>query len=232
MKHIKSSVVRRTLVALGFLSFAAGSIASHAQGWYGGIGVGQSKVDVDSVQGLVEDYTFFVYGLDCSDAGISCSSSEDDKDTAFKLFAGFRVNKHFAVEGMFVDLGEATAKASLTDGVDTISLNASAEADGFAVAAVGFLPVSDTVSLLGKIGMFRWSLDAKATLTDTALAISESASESESGTDPMFGFGAEFALGKQWGARVEWEKFKDIGDEDTTGQSDVDLLSLSVLYKF
>ena len=32
--------------------------------------------------------------------------------------------------------------------------------------------------------------------------------------------------------RAEWEKFKDVGDENTTGKGDMDLLSFSLVFNF
>jgi hypothetical protein len=31
---------------------------------------------------------------------------------------------------------------------------------------------------------------------------------------------------------VEWERYFDVGDEHTTGQMDIDLLSAGLIYKF
>ena len=203
-----------------------------ASRWYAGFGLGQSKTDIASVLPAVEDYTLFVYGLGCDDPGINCSSTVEDKDTAFKVFAGYRINKFLSVEGLYLDFGKPTSKASLTDGFDTISLSASFEASGLGVAAVGFVPISDAVSLLAKLGLFRWKLETKATLSDTAFATSATSSDSASGSDAMYGIGLEFPAGEQWIVRMEWEQFKDIGDENETGQSDFDLMSINALFKF
>jgi hypothetical protein len=47
----------------------------------------------------------------------------------------------------------------------------------------------------------------------------------------MFGFGASFDIGKTAAVRIEWERFMDVGESDT-GQSDVDLLSASLVFRF
>jgi opacity protein-like surface antigen len=46
------------------------------------------------------------------------------------------------------------------------------------------------------------------------------------------GVGAQFNFTKQVGARLEWEKFSDVGDDATTGQSDLELISISVIFSF
>ena len=53
-----------------------------------------------------------------------------------------------------------------------------------------------------------------------------------SGLSPRSIVGAGFFFGQGWGIRVEWERFAGVGDDETTGESDVDLLSGSIQYHF
>jgi opacity protein-like surface antigen len=70
-------------------------------------------------------------------------------------------------------------------------------------------------------------LDASATSS-----VFGSASASETGFDPMFGIGGAYNVTDKLAVRIEYEKFLDVGDESTTGQSDVDLLSASLVFRF
>ncbi|MDH3513425.1 MAG: outer membrane beta-barrel protein [Gammaproteobacteria bacterium] len=186
-------------------SLALSSLAQ-AEGWYAGVGFGQSKVQ-----------DFFECDLD-----ITCTA--DDTDTGWKLYLGNQFSPNAAVEFGYVDLGQQ--KISGTDTVlGTVSLDT--EAKGFDVALVGFLPVGNQFNLLGKIGLFRWDADISA--SSTAFG---SGSDSETGFELMFGFGASFDIAKTVAVRIEWERFTDVGDEDVTGTSDVDLLSASLVFKF
>lgn len=194
---------RILLVGIFSATSIAISSAAQAQGWYGGVGFGQSKVDIDC------------------DLDITCSA--DDTDTGWKLYVGNQFSPSAAVEFGYVDFGEA--KISGTDSFFG-SASATVEASGFNVALVGFLPVGNTVNLLGKVGLFLWDVDASVS---TSIG---SGSASESGTDLMFGFGASFDIGKTAAVRIEWERFTDVGDENETGQSDVDLLSASLVFRF
>lgn len=195
---------RVLFVGIFFTTSIAISSIAQAQGWYAGVGFGQSKGDIEC------------------DLDITCDS--DDTDTAWKLFAGNQFSPNVAVEFGYVDLGEF--KASGTDSfLGSTSLDL--EATGFNVALAGFLPVGNTVNLLGKVGLFLWDLDASA-----SSSVFGSGSTNESGTDLMFGLGASFDIGKTIAVRIEWERFADVGDEDETGQSDVDLLSASLVFRF
>jgi OOP family OmpA-OmpF porin len=181
-------------------SIAVSSVAQ-AQGWYGGVGFGQSKVDI------------------VCDLDITCDS--DDTDTGWKLFVGNQFNPNVAVEFGYVDLGQA--KGSGTDSFLGIS-SVDFESTGFNLALVGFLPVGNSVNLMGKLGIFRWDMDVNA-----SSSVFGSGSASDSGTDLMFGLGASFDIGKTTAVRIEWEQFTDVGDVDG---GDVDLLSASLVFRF
>jgi OOP family OmpA-OmpF porin len=188
--------------------FSATSIAisssAHAQGWYAGVGFGQSKVDITC------------------DLDITCS--DDDTDTGWKLYVGNQFSPNAAVEFGYLDMGEA--KMSGTDSF-LGATNVSWEVTGFNAALVGFLPAGNTVNLLGKVGLFLWDMDVSVSSSFLG-----SGSTSESGTDLMFGLGASFDIGKTTAVRIEWERFTDVGDENETGQSDVDLLSANLVFRF
>lgn len=202
--------MKKLCVAVFLSLVAAGVSAEQGAGWYVGAGLGQTKADVD----CTADYSAIF-------ADISCDA--DDKDSAWKLFAGYQVTRNAAIEFGFVDMGEFTI-----DGTDSFfgSTRATAEGDGFTITGVGSMPVGTGVDLIGKIGLLMWNVD-----TTIATSNFGSASEDDSGTDLTFGFGAAINLGRNAALRLEWERFSDVGDDDTTGQSDVDMLSASVLLR-
>ena len=196
LRHLFAGIVSISTIAL--------SSVAHAEGWYAGVGFGQSTADID---------------LAC-DLNITCNT--DDTDSGWKLFAGNKFSPNAAVEFGYLDLGEA--KMSGTDSIfGAVSLGW--ETTGFNVAFVGFLPVGNSVNLLGKFGLFMWDQDVNASIN------SLSGSSSESGTDMMFGLGASFDIGQTTAIRIEWERFMDVGENDT-GQSDIDLLSASLVFRF
>ncbi len=148
--------------------------------------------------------------------------SVDDTDTSFKIFGGTMFTPNFGLEVGYVDLGELSV--NYDDGVDFI--NATYESTAFYVAGLGMLPLNDQAGLFLKAGFARWDLEEKIT---SSLFPSETTSES--GTDLMFGLGAQFAVNNLL-LRAEFERFTDIGDENTTGQSDVDVIGVSAAVKF
>lgn len=149
-------------------------------------------------------------------------SNCDDTDTAWKLFLGYRFTQNFAIEAGYVDFGEFTGKVGTVVG----PVNVKAEATGFTAHVVGILPLHDRFSLIARLGTIYADVDVKASAGGI----------SASGDDQSFAFaggvGAEVNFTDQLSLRAEYELFKDLGDDDDTGESDVYLASASVVFRF
>ncbi len=91
---------------------------------------------------------------------------------------------------------------------------------GFQLAGIGMLPVSDVVSVTGKIGV-----------ASTKLELSASGMSATS-TNLMFGIGLQFRLNSDAAVRVQYENLGTVGDATTTGQAKVSLMTAGVVYKF
>ncbi len=201
---------KKSLIVTG-LVLAAGSLMPHIalaqdMGFYLGASAGQSKAK-DA----------------CSDlGGVGFTGSCDDKDTGWKLFAGYQFHKHFAVEGAYVDLGKFNAVGTASG----LPVSANADAKTWQLVGVGMLPLANNFSLFGKAGVHRWDLDVRGR------AGGATATASDDGTDFTFGIGAGYDFTKNLGLRVEWERFRDVGEQNTTGKSHVDLLSVGLRYRF
>ena len=179
------------LVSVAFvLALAAASTPALSQdaGWYAGISFGQSKVK-DLCTGL---------------GGLGITSC-DDKDTALTVFGGYQINKNFGVELGYVTLGEVSATAP--------GVTVTAEAKGFELVGVGTVPLNQKFSLFGKLGFFRWDVDASAPGVST----------SESGTDLTYGFGVKYDFTTKFAVRGYWQKYNDV---------DVQVMGVSAVFKF
>ena len=105
------------------------------------------------------------------------------------------------------------------------------EVSGFGVAAVGSWPVHDRIDIVGKLGLFRWDVDLEVESFVNG-ALTDRISESESGTDPFFGIGANFAVASNFALRAEWDRYTNVGDDDVTGETDVDFFGVSAIFGF
>lgn len=197
------SRAKAVLAVWGLASALALSAPAAAQdaGFYLGAAIGQTQVD-----------------LDCTGA-----STCDDKDSSWKIFAGYQLNRNFALEFGYADLGEASLSGP-TPPFGTTS--AKIEATAFELVAVGLLPIADRFSIYGKLGLYRADTDAQATVT--ALG---SASESDSNTDLTFGVGVRYDFTRNLGIRAEWQRYSDVS-AGAFGEGDIDVIGIGLLWKF
>ena len=157
-------------------------------------------------------------GFGQSDAKDACNGAAafglmcDDSDTATKFFAGYQFNRNLAVEAGYTDLG----RARFTGPGGSIDF----ESTGFEVMAVGIAPLGPQAWLYGKAGIFFWDLDVSFV------------GLSESGTELTYGFGVGFDFTRNFAARFEYQVYPDIGDDFTTGTSDVAVLGVNLIFRF
>ena len=133
----------------------------------------------------------------------------DDTDTAGKILGGYQFSRNFDLEGAYVDLGQAKA-GNVTFG-----------ATGFEGTGVGMLPLGGGFSALARGGLFIWKTELKA----------PGASTDATGTDLTYGLGLKFDFNRDFSGRVEWQRYKDVGDVNKTGQSDIDFVGVSLMYR-
>ena len=168
-----------------------------AQAYVGG-SVGQSDIDDEITTGLIT------------------AGSVDGKDSAFKIFGGYMFNRHFGIEGAYVDLGEVSYSG---DFFGTPVTGGKVEFTGFNVSALGSYPINEQFSVFGKIGLFLWDAEANDTTGGAPF------SAKQDGTDLSFGVGVGYQFTRNLGARAEWEMFK-------TDDADATLLSVGLLWRF
>lgn len=186
------------------LTGLSASLALAKEGWYVGASAGSTDQENDCD------------GLDVIGFVGSC----DETDTGWKIFVGKQGDGYWGVEFGFVDLGESTASGTIAG----IPVSAKAEADGFTFAVTGTFPFGDKErsAFLGKVGLLRWDVDTQATGSGIRVT------ENDEGAEFMFGVGLKYDLTERIGIRGEWEKFGEVGDDDTTGKSDIKLFSVGV----
>jgi OmpA-OmpF porin, OOP family len=214
----------RNLLLAGIAGMAIASLAAAAQspaqesGFYVGISTGRSKVDVDTA------------GIDAAirAAGIATSSTTvDDNDTGWRFGVGYQFNRYLAAEVSFTDLGQFSSNTVTTGPAARVTGRIEAETLSFDL--VGTLPLG-TIDLLGRIGVHRWDADAR--LAGGVGAAVTTVSTSDNGTDWKYGVGARWNINRNFGLELQFERYKDIGNDSTTGKGDVDFLSLGVRWKF
>jgi OOP family OmpA-OmpF porin len=54
----------------------------------------------------------------------------------------------------------------------------------------------------------------------------------ETNTDLTYGIGAQYDINRQLGVRAEWQRYTNMGDDATIGESDVDVMSVGLVVRF
>jgi hypothetical protein len=189
------------LVVLMALTFGATVALADNGRFYLGVGGTSSKLNDIVVQG---------------------TAFPDLSKPSWKVFAGFRPARAFAVEADYLDLGSATAEgACIMIGSAQCCMEAcvglyQSHAEVFAAYALGFLPIPvPFLDIYGKAGLARSKLDTKIS----------GAAASDTSTEFAWGVGVQAHVSIV-GARLEFEDFK------IPNSSGAKVTSLSVLVNF
>ncbi|HXJ53238.1 MAG TPA: outer membrane beta-barrel protein [Burkholderiales bacterium] len=195
---LKKTSIAAFLAASGLVVSSAAMAQAKAadQGFYAGVSIGQSSSS-DACTGV-------------SGPGVSC----DDKDTAFKIFGGYQINRNFGVELGYTDLGKVEAHGG--------GVTASVESTAFELVGVGKFPINNQFSVYGKLGFYRADSKGRSNVGVSA---------DETNTDLTYGLGVQYNFTGNLGVRGEWQRYSSVGGGDI-GDSDVDVLSVGVVYKF
>jgi len=214
--------------SLGF----AGTASAADEGWYivGFAGeAGAQNINQGDLDQNVAD-VFGSVGLTIVDA----TSTLDDSDTGFGLAGGYQVNRNFAAELAYVDLGETSyaANGTATDGVGTFDAGLGIEqsASGPVFSILGIVPIGERFSVFGRLGLALMSVDADVSVSIDGESASDSASTDRS--NMVYGIGGEFSFGERFGVRLGWDRYAEVGSDDLAGEVDIDLISLGLRYNF
>src|SRR6267143_730130 len=142
-------------------------------------------------------------------------SSCDTKAAAFGILGGYQINRNFAAELGYRDFGRVTFSAPGVSG----NIKASA-AEFVGLAAY---PVANQFSLYGKLGAYH---------AESKLSPPPAGSGKDRNTDLTFGFGAQYDVTREAGVRAEWQRYKNVGGDDTGGKYDIDVISIGLIWRF
>jgi OOP family OmpA-OmpF porin len=187
---LKSLLIGLTGIAV---LIAAPAALSQASGFYAGGSVGQSKAkDTNCV------------------AGLSC----DDTDTAWKIFGGYQINRNFAAELGYTNLGKFESSG--------LGISASVEAKALELVGVGLFPLADRLSVYGKLGGYHAKSEGRSNIGVSA---------DKTNTGLTFGLGAQYDILPTVGLRAEWQRYHDVGGGDIK-KTDIDVLGIAALFRF
>lgn len=179
--------------------------------WYVGGSFARSRGDIDQQR---------VASNLLAPGGSFSTFTKDDRDIGFKVFAGKQLNRYLAAEWGYFHSGKFVYSGLTTDNRDA---RGSSSYRGVNLDLVGQLPLTERLSLLGRVG----AQYGKTSSHFTGPRISGSTLDGK--TNAKFGIGAEYKLTEAAALRWEVERYRTEGSI-ATGRN-VDLATISFVYK-
>lgn len=221
--------MRNVMISVGTLSilgcaitFSSPAIAEDS-GWYIGGNIGAAtRAEIDDPRIAAE----------LKAKGLTMTSILDDnRGDGYKLFTGYRVNPHFALEGGYFNLGKYGFVANaVTAAVPAVlgTLIGTIKIQGINFDLVGIAPITEQFSAFGRIGLNY--AQARDTFVGTGSVTVTNPNPSKNEINYKFGAGLEYAFTPALGMRLEAERYRI---NDAVGnKGDIDMYSLGLVYRF
>ena len=135
----------------------------------------------------------------------------DESAASVRVFGGYKLNEYVAFEAGYSSLFETSA--------DVLGADVDIDGSSWDISVRPTMPLSDKISVFGIIGYIRYEFDISIS------AGGLNASDEDSESDLMYGFGGMFDINDNWSLRGEWITV-DVDD------ADFGMLSLSATYNF
>jgi len=205
----------RCVVASILLAVPLGHAVA-ADYWYAGVGLGYGKVEF--------------YPADFSSGG-AAQETIRDADLGFTGAIGVQLNRNWAIEGNFIQLGKFSYK--YTQGGNT--QEDVYEVSGWGGSLLPMVPLTRNLSLFGRLGVL--AAQTRNTIRNPAPAYNGSISSVQVNTTSFLsGFGANYFVNRDIGIRVEYQNLGKVGTSGScstcTGRANAQFLSASVLLTF
>jgi OOP family OmpA-OmpF porin len=228
------------------------------KGFYFGIWGGGGSVDLPSraafddavvaalpselaAAAFIDDNVLYEFAL----AGIG-DSDLDDTISAWGVQVGYRFGKYFATEVGYANLGEASYRlpidvqvtaTDITSGFSAADTFVAERATVFTsagptISAVGLFPIGQRFDLQARAGIYLADTRVTNRVRDVEFAQNVAHRRVDaSQTELLAGIGGTWHINENFSLRAEYQKFFDVGDDEKTGESDIDVINLSVLFK-
>ncbi len=191
-------------------------VQAEAPNWYIGGNAGRTAATIDDAR---------IASSLLSSGFTTTSISDRDRDSGYRLYAGYQFNRYWALEGGYFDLGKFGYTANT---VPLGSLTGDIRLKGLNLDLVGTLPLSDRFSLLGRVGANY--ADTNDTFTSTGAVRVTNPNPTKRDTNYKFGLGVQYAFNDALALRVEAERYRI---NDAVGNNGhVDMATIGLVYSF
>ncbi len=205
-----------TLSLIAIAVLASTCAMAQDSGWYGGANIGRSKANIDDAR--------ITSGL-IGGGATSTSISDDNRDTAYKIYGGYQMNRFLSLEAGYFNLGQFGFSATT---LPAGTLDGNIKLQGWNLDLVGTLPITEKFSAFARVGATRVHAQDRFTGSGSVLVLNPSPSTRD--TQPKYGLGLQYALTESLAMRAELERHRI---NDAVGnRGDVDVASIGLVYHF
>lgn len=213
---MKSAKAFGAVCLVGLAAMNSQPAVAADSGWYGGLGIGQSRARIDDAQINAE-----LQGLGLA----TTSMTDDDRDVGYKVFGGLKINKNLAFEAGYFNLGEFGFTATTSP---TGTLTGNTKLSGFNLDVLGILPLAGKFSAFGRIGA--QYAQAKDAYAGTGAVVVTNPNPRKRATNYKAGLGIQYDFTDTVGLRGEWERYRI---NDAVGNhGNIDMLSVGLVIMF
>ncbi|MGY0218152.1 outer membrane beta-barrel protein [Endozoicomonadaceae bacterium StTr2] len=218
--------MNKNLILMAVAYFIANTAYADSA-WYMGVAGGSGEVEVVGHERGPDVRKV----LNKTGLGITTlSAGEKDGTNVWKVFTGYQINNHFAIEASYQDLGHTsghyTATVTQNGTTSTLSGKLDSEYQAASTSLLGQWSFNEWVGVFGRVGMHYWEHEFSVKGSN-AQGVSVNKTENDNGFDYLFGGGLSANLADNISVRAEWERFHGIEDEDG-----IDIKTVSVVYRF
>lgn len=209
--------------AMIFFAAPAWAAGPDGSGVYLGIGAGASRATIDDKSAGI-NAVLLSAGFS---SAATATSGRYEYSAAYKAFVGYNFNQYVALEGGYFNLGKFKFDTTVTPAG---ALHGETKSQGVNLDAVFSYPFGQGFSVFGRIGIQNTQSKVALTGTGSVNVLTSSVSETRRGRKSGVGVGYEFARGI--GVRGEWEYYRIPDGTNTDTVARVDVVGISLYYKF
>lgn len=168
------------------------------------------------------------------------SYSTEENGESYGFLAGYRLTQHIAFEGGYLYLGKQSYRENSTgfffpdEGdpqAEAWDLSLTSVTSGFAVSALGILPISYSWEVYARAGVYFGSNTLSYWANSAAVNGANANDFNKSSTDWLAGAGISMSLAEVYTLRAEFTRIFDAG-ADVFGEADADLVSIGLTVAF
>jgi len=221
----------RHLAVLVAIAAAPAIAKEPALGFYVGAGAGVSSFRGDFASQVNQAYAGTGFTVDAA-------TVTDDRDTAWKAYAGWRFHPYGAIEAAWLDFGEARTHYAIgVPNIGAATRDGRYRLSGAEISALGIVPIGDRATVYAKAG----ALFSQLKYDESGLnQFGEPGSFSHTNRETKFlwGLGGSFELVDSLAVRIEWQRAEDIGERFALTDSGngrfehVDMATIALQWRF